>query len=238
MKLITTSWDDGHIADLRLAELLEKYNLPGTFYIPSTNQEHSVMDENKIISLSHKFEIGGHTINHTRINKVSSELFTNEITGCYNWLSNLLGTTPISFCFPGGVYNNDAVKHTLNTGFKVIRTTELLNPWFDSNASVFPTTLQVYEHSKFTYIKHLCKRIKIQTLMLYLKSNTSKDLLKLLEFYLTNLQLNGGCFHLWGHSWEIEENNLWSKLEEIFKIMSDIPDVDYIFNKDFLNYKN
>jgi peptidoglycan/xylan/chitin deacetylase (PgdA/CDA1 family) len=196
------------------------------------------MDEKNVLSLSHKFEIGGHTINHTRINKVSSELFTNEITGCYNWLSDLLGTPPISFCFPGGVYNHEAIDHTLNTGFKVIRTTELLNPWFDTHASVFPTTLQVYEHSKFTYIKHLCKRLKIQTLMLFMKSNSSNDLIKLLEFYLTHLQLNGGCFHLWGHSWEIEENNLWTKLEDIFKIMSDIPEIDYIFNKDFLNYKN
>ena len=32
--LITTSWDDGHPLDLRLAELLHKYDVPATFYIP------------------------------------------------------------------------------------------------------------------------------------------------------------------------------------------------------------
>ena len=28
---ITTSWDDGHPLDFRVAELLAKYGLPGTF---------------------------------------------------------------------------------------------------------------------------------------------------------------------------------------------------------------
>ncbi len=30
----TTSWDDGSIYDMRLAELLLKYGLKATFYIP------------------------------------------------------------------------------------------------------------------------------------------------------------------------------------------------------------
>ena len=30
---ITTSWDDGHTLDLRLADLLDKYDLRGTFYV-------------------------------------------------------------------------------------------------------------------------------------------------------------------------------------------------------------
>lgn len=31
---ITTSWDDGHPLDLRVAELLSEYHLQGTFYVP------------------------------------------------------------------------------------------------------------------------------------------------------------------------------------------------------------
>ena len=36
---ITTSWDDGHPLDLRVAELLTKYGLHGTFYIPKAARE-------------------------------------------------------------------------------------------------------------------------------------------------------------------------------------------------------
>ena len=35
---ITTSWDDGHQLDLRVAELLTKYRLHGTFYIPKATE--------------------------------------------------------------------------------------------------------------------------------------------------------------------------------------------------------
>ena len=31
---------------------------------------------------------------------------------------------------------------------------------------------------------------------------------------------NGGIWHLWGHSWEIDENNDWKKLEDIFREIS------------------
>jgi peptidoglycan/xylan/chitin deacetylase (PgdA/CDA1 family) len=237
MKLITTSWDDGFIADLRIAELLDKYNLKGTFYIPAANNERNVMSEDHVIAISKKFEIGGHTMNHTRINKVSEELFNREIQGCYQWLSSLVGEPPVSFCFPGGVYNQEAVDYSLNTGFKIIRTTELLNPWLNGNLSVIPTTLQVYPHSTFTYYKHLLKRFKIKSLLLYLKSNNTSDIQKLLEYYLNYIQIHGGCFHLWGHSWEIEKYNLWPLLENIFRVMANISEIDYVNNKDIVTRK-
>ena len=34
---------------------------------------------------------------------------------------------------------------------------------------------------------------------------------------------NGGIWHLWGHSWEIEANNDWDKLESIFRLIDDLP---------------
>ena len=238
MKIITTSWDDGHPADHRIAELLDKYHLPGTFYIPLTNQEHDVMPESEIVSLSKKFEIGAHTVNHIRINKVSNELFDAEIKGSYVWLKQLLGEAPTSFCFPGGIYNKEAVDYAIQTGFKIIRTTELLNPWIEKNELLVPTTLQVYPHSSFTYYKHLVKRVKINSLLLYMKSGNVSDLQKLLKYYLDYVQEHGGCFHLWGHSWEIEENNLWHTLEDMFNALSDIEGMTYINNKDLWTCKN
>jgi peptidoglycan/xylan/chitin deacetylase (PgdA/CDA1 family) len=238
MKLITTSWDDGNIADFRLAELLEKYNLQGTFYIPASNTEHDVMTEKEIVALSDKFEIGGHTMNHTSINNISNELFDKEIKGCYTWLTNLIGEPPKSFCFPRGVYNRQAVDYAIKSGFEIIRTTELLNPWFDKNDIVIPTTMQLFRHSELTYYKHLLKRFKIKSILLFLKSGSSSELQHILEYYLNYILKNGGCFHLWGHSWEIEEFNLWADLENLFRIMSDIPEFEYVNNKTLLQFKN
>jgi hypothetical protein len=237
MRLITTSWDDGNVADFRLAELMQKYGLQGTFYIPQKNHEHSVMTSSQVCELSKVFEIGGHTINHVRIRSASRSLFDKEIKGCYDWLTELLGSSPVSFCFPGGVLNQPAIDYTFETGFRIVRTTELLNPGYNINGLV-PTTIQVYPHTALTYIKHLIKRININSLVLYLKSHTISDLLLLIDFYLKNLMENGGCLHIWGHSWEIEELELWNTLEEIFKKISAIENVQYVNNKELLKFKN
>ena len=31
-----------------------------------------------------------------------------------------------------------------------------------------------------------------------------------------------GVFHLWGHSWELEESQQWSRLEDVLKLMSEL----------------
>ncbi|RYY06946.1 MAG: polysaccharide deacetylase, partial [Sphingobacteriaceae bacterium] len=128
MKIITTSWDDGFPKDFKLAELLDKYSLPGTFYIPKNNAEHAVMDEKSIVELGKRFEIGGHTLNHVRLYSNRSAAFLeDEITGCFNWITDLTTCQPVSFCFPGGVFSDTAIDAVYHAGFKVLRTTELLS---------------------------------------------------------------------------------------------------------------
>jgi len=42
--IVTTSWDDGHLLDLRLAQLLQDAGLKGTFYISrATGSSFSVI---------------------------------------------------------------------------------------------------------------------------------------------------------------------------------------------------
>ena len=60
---ITTSWDDGHPSDMRLAEMLARHGLTGTFYIPRSIST-GVMPDSDIRRLSSNFEIGAHTLNH------------------------------------------------------------------------------------------------------------------------------------------------------------------------------
>lgn len=228
LKIITTSWDDGHPKDQRIAELLDKYNLKGTFYIPKANDENEVMAEKEIISLSKEFEIGGHTINHVRIRTLLQQTLSSEILGCHQWLKELINKDPVSFCFPGGVLNQNAINYTKNIGFKVIRTTELLST--EVKGVVIPTTLQVFKHSSSTYYKHLLKRKKWSSLANYSRFGSSSNLLFLTERYLNHTLKSGGCFHLWGHSWEIDQFNLWGEVEQIFKIISNLSEATYLDN--------
>lgn len=235
MKVITSSWDDGYPSDLRLADLLQKHQVRGTFYIPQTNPEHPVMTESEILQLKEAFEIGGHTINHTSINSNSADLFETEIKGCYNWIKDLTGERPLSFCFPRGIYNKAAVEYCTDLGFKVIRTTELLNPYGIVSNGLHPTTLQMFPHSKITYCKHLLKRFKFKSLGLYIQSGWKSNLLELTEYYLDHISKNGGCFHLWGHSWELDEFDLWKELELVLKTIGNNSEFSYISNSDLIN---
>lgn len=236
LKIITTSWDDGHVMDFKLAALLEKYRIPGTFYIPRHNNERKVMSTAQVKELSKSFEIGGHTLNHVRLSFHNETLLNDEIGGSYKWLSDLLGISPLSFCFPGGVFNEDAVKAVFGAGYQLARTTELMSTKDLYKDKLMPTTVQLYEHPMPAFIKNGIKRRRWQNLLRLLKSNTDKNVIGLTEHYLKQIEERGGCFHLWGHSWEIEEYGLWDKLEKVLKIVSDKSDFICLQNKEILNY--
>lgn len=234
MKLITTSWDDGSPHDFRLAELLEKYNMTGTFYIPKHNQEHPVMDEPSVRALSRNFEIGGHTLNHVNLREASENTVELEVAGCHKWLEEVTGQEPKSFCIPFGKYKNTTVDAITRAGFTYIRTTELL----DTGGNDLPsaTTLQLYNHTKTTYALHLIKRARFGNLLTWLKGNSPGELEHLADYYIRLIDRGRGVFHLWGHSWEIEEFGLWKKLELIFKRISNISEFSYVTNRQLVDY--
>jgi peptidoglycan/xylan/chitin deacetylase (PgdA/CDA1 family) len=239
MRYITTSWDDGHPADLRLAALLAKYDLKATFYIPRSNEEHPVMEEKEIVALSQDFEIGGHTLHHVNLERLPLPEAVSEIRGCFEWLRGLLGKDPISFCPPFGAYGERSINAIYLAGFRTIRTTELLStgapmsvPGGPGGGRLLHTTLQAFPHSGLTYFKHLLLRRRLSRFEDWRRSGCSSNLLELLDHYLDDIQIYGGCFHLWGHSWEIEENNLWDKVEQVFQKISHLPGFTYVENKD------
>lgn len=230
---ITTSWDDGHPLDFKIAELLDKYKLPGTFYIPKNNAENKVMDEGSIQALAKRFEIGGHTLNHLTAEEIDLKTWKVEVEACYNWLSNITGEYPTSFCFPKGKFNKGAADVVFKTGFKLARTTELMNLTTGADR-IIPTTIQVYEHSKVTYVKHLLKRRRFKNLFLWMQGNCQTDIERLADKYLEESIAKKGCLHIWGHSWEIENKGLWQKMENVFKKISGIPEIKYVSNQDLI----
>lgn len=227
-RYITTSWDDGHPADRRLADLLGKYNLKGTFYVPRQNPEHEVMKETEIAELGRHFEIGGHTLRHRNLRRLSAVEARAEIDGSFQWLRGLLQKDPVSFCPPFGKFSKRSLAAIYAAGFRVVRTVELLSP--DQTTGVIPTTIQMFDHTAFTLFKHLLKRGRIRHLRLWTGSQCAADTHRLVDHYLEFIAGHGGCLHLWGHSWEIDQNAYWAKLERIFSDISMLPGFTYVEN--------
>jgi peptidoglycan/xylan/chitin deacetylase (PgdA/CDA1 family) len=220
--LITTSWDDGHPLDFRLAELLAKYNLSGTFYIPIKNMRPTLSPA-QVRDLAQTFEIGAHTVNHVRLGEVEPARAKAEIVDCKRQLEDIVGRSCSIFCFPGGSYSSAHLDMLREAGFHAARTVELLSlerPHTRQGIAIIPTTIQAYSHGPFSYFRNIASRVSVRGTKNILLSGMTKLWPSLGQSLLQRAAAKGGVFHLWGHSWEIEQCAIWPQVEEMFRVLA------------------
>jgi hypothetical protein len=219
---ITTSWDDGHPLDARVAELLAKYDLPGTFYVPKT-AEYGTMATAQLRDLSSAFEIGAHTLHHVVLTSISDQVARNEIVASKSWVEDNTGLPCRMFCPPSGRYSPRHLELIRQGGFTGMRSVELLSlecPRAKGGLMVLPTSIQAHPNSLATYAKNTIKRAAFKNLWRYAVRGSSSDWVKLAGSLLQRSIDRGGVFHLWGHSWELQETGQWQRLEEVLRFIS------------------
>ena len=229
--LVTTSWDDGHPADLRLADLLDKHGIEGTFYVPCANSEcKPVMSPSEIGLLGSRFEIGGHTQDHVSLTELDPQVAADQIGTNKHWLEDLLGREIYGFAYVRGHHNRLIRDIVERTGFRYARTIKNLacSPGFDRLQ--IPTTLQFYAHSRTTYLRNFLsggptfKRSRILGTVL------AEDLMPTRFLRVATLCGRlGNHFHLWGHSWELDDHDLWNDLERLFRRLREL-DARFVSN--------
>jgi len=221
--IITTSWDDGHPSDFRIAELLAKHGLRGTFYIPQT-AEHGTMTAAQVRDLSGAFEVGGHTIHHVVLTEATDAAAEREIADCKSWLEDTTGQPCRMFCPPKGKFARRHLDMIRRAGFAGVRSVELLSldsPRPSDGLWLMPTTVQAYPHGLGAYARNIARRWALRNLWLFLLHGRTTDWLRLAQALLIHAVHSGGVFHLWGHSWEIDASGQWGRLEEAFRLMGD-----------------
>lgn len=227
MKLVTTSWDDGHILDLKMADLLARYGLTGTFYVSPKCREfpgRKLLTDKQVRHLSKNFEIGAHTMTHPRLTKVGLPIATKEIVKSKDYLERLLGKKVLSFCYPGGMFNKKHQKIVEAAGFKYARTVKRFKLHKPKDPFAAGTTVHAYKH--YQDIPHILIIAKFNP-TLFWKLFTNWDQLAITLF---DSVPDGGVYHLWGHSWEIDNNGDWARLENVFKHVSRQTNVLYVTN--------
>ena len=225
---VTTSWDDGHVLDLRLAELLNTYRLPATFYISPDNREFKPADRlspEQVRQLGANFEIGAHTLTHPRLTTITGPEAESEITQSKHALESIIARPVDTFCYPGGDFNSSHLPLVRSAGYKYARTITRFKIEVGPDPLRAPTTIHAYRHwSDIIQILRLARFHPLK-FMNYL---LNWDALAIHLFERTRLA--GGIFHLWGHSWEIENNHDWARLERVFAHISRHPDIQYRTN--------
>ncbi|HSW79456.1 MAG TPA: polysaccharide deacetylase family protein [Candidatus Saccharimonadales bacterium] len=230
--MVTTSWDDGHKLDMRLARLLKKYGLKGTFYIAPEDREFTPGDrlnKDEIKRLSKSFEIGAHTMTHPRLPQVDDSTAKQEIITSKIWLEQQIGQPIKSFCYPGGAYDSEHVKMVKDAGFSYGRTVSRFCKRKPKKAFEAGTTIHAYRHWS-----------DAPKILLFAKFHPAKFYRYLIHWdklataLYDEISSRGGVFHLWGHSWEIDANGDWDRLEAVFKYISKQPSVQYVTNEELL----
>lgn len=228
MLKFTTSWDDGDILDIRLANLLSRYGIKGTFYI-TKNYRPDRLSESDIRNISKEHEIGAHTLTHPDLRTLTPEKLREEISGSKQWLEGVLNSEILLFCYPRGFYNDTVVTAVKNAGFLGARTTQHGSVSSINDPFQIPTSVQVYP---FPFRKIDSKHFYWSKLFEpFIQRSRALKVIGVSFFFMTSwlrsttaafdaAQKNGNTFHLWGHSWEIEKYNMWNDLEKFLRYVA------------------
>jgi len=197
--MIITSWDDGSEYDRRMADLLERYEIPAIFYIPN-NCQLTVEDIEDLSERS--FEIGGHTVSHyPDLKLLDDRTLEVEIKENKRWLEEIIGKKIKSFCYPRGRFDERVKKAVKKVGYKEARTVRVFNTGEPIDPFETDTTLHI------TYPR---------------KEYDGRDVFKLARWYVSGYKL--GYFkkiHFWGHSKEVNDRSEWNEVESLFKYIKE-----------------
>lgn len=220
--IFSLSIDDGHPQDMRMAELLLRYGLRATFYIPLRNSEGPpVLTPLALRELSQHFEIGSHTLDHRYLTRLSIHDALAQIQDGKAALQEILGKKIEGFCYPGGQYHALHSKMVQSAGFSYARTTR--NFYLTAGTSVYdlPTTLQFYPHSRSVLLRNFISQgawsQRHTAFSVIIHESDWLDRLTLLIDYAAR---SGSVCHLWCHSLDIEKLGLWKRMEELLRFVA------------------
>jgi peptidoglycan/xylan/chitin deacetylase (PgdA/CDA1 family) len=234
---ITTSWDDGHLLDIRVAELLASYDMVGTFYVPWSCPKLPAVTRAHLHALRQMgMEIGSHTLRHHELTKLDTNETLTELIQSKDYLENVLGEPVTSLCYPKGKFNQQVRALVAEAGYTLGRTTLAFRTDRNFDPLCMPVSLQIFPHTPTVHIKHALKEGNLRGIANWYKLwRMEYDPVRLAELIVDHIQNTNGICHIWGHSWEIEQFGLWSMLEDIVRHMAHREGLLYLTNTQVLS---
>ena len=234
--MLTMSWDDGYPADLRVAELMARYKVKGTFYVPLANQEGlPVLSPASLRELASLHEIGSHTYDHSYLTSLTAKEAERQIVSGKVALEDILGKPVFGFSYPGGKFRHEHVSMVRRANFHHARCITNCRADLSFDRFKMPTTLQVYPHTRWVYARHFIRQgdwvRRASMLPTLMRGHEMLNrLLACVEF--TRRRTSSAAVHFWGHSWELDRTGGWKVLEEFFQHVSEHPGIVMLQNSE------
>ncbi len=221
-KVLTLSYDDGVVQDIRLIEILNKYGIKGTFNVNSGQfiPENTVRDkfygtmklsEAKQLYINSGHEVAVHTYSHPYIAEFKDHEVIFEVMKDRYAIENEFGCIARGMAYPYGCFNDRIVELLKDCGIVYSRTVisterfELPDDWLRLEATCHQCNPRLMELAKeFAELKPINETCKM--------------------------------FYLWGHSYELDDKNYWDKIEDFAKFIGKRDDIWYATNIEVYDY--
>ncbi len=214
--------------------MLREYGLKATFYISPDNNEFTpgeLLTSHQIREVANQFEIGAHTLTHRSLPTISISEAEKEIVGSKTILEQITGKPVNSFCYPRGAYTGVHAQLVRAAGYRYARTVARYK-FGVNNPYEAGTSLHIYNHSSPVELWRTARFAKFHPRATWQYLEWSALGRAMFDYVVQQ----GGIFHIWGHSWEIDRNDEWGPLEDFFRYISAHPKVRYATNGELEDY--
>ena len=222
-KVLTLSYDDGVVQDIRLMEILDKHGIKATFnintgmYIPEDTARERFhgrmkLSEAKKLYTGSGHEVAVHGLTHPFLNKLKSEEILTQILQDRQNIEQQYGTLARGMAYPYGTYNQTVLAALKRCGIcyaRTARTTQ--NVRFPENWLEWDATC----HHDDPNFMALAKRFVEEPI---------------------HYESDAWLFYVYGHSYEFDLKNNWHVIEEFAEFVGGREDIWYATNIEIYDY--
>ncbi|PWE00613.1 polysaccharide deacetylase family protein [Marinilabilia rubra] len=221
-KAFVLSEDDGPVEDRQLIQLLNKYEVKGTFHINAGRlKDSNTVNAEEIKTLYKGHEVSVHGYLHKGLGKVSRLETFFEVAEDRRALERLTGDLVRGMAYAFGSNNTDNLDILQDIGIQYARTVE------ETHSFDIPENFLLWHPS----IHQLGGAH-------YTNSTTKLNEKGLAQFFKLTDEFLGldktGVFYVWGHSWELTDK--WDVMEKFLKRISGKDDIFYATHIELVDY--
>ena len=223
IKVLTLSYDDGVVQDIRLIEIMNKHGLKGTFninsgcYLPEDAVREKFYGRMKLseaqkLYINSGHEIAVHALTHPFLEKLDTAEIIYEITEDRKLIETYYGTITRGMAYPFGTYNN-----------KVIDVLEKCHIAYSRTVS---STYNFKFPENWLMLHPTCHH----------NDEKLKELIKRFVEVPTGPYSGPELFYLWGHSYEFDDNDNWEIIEKFAEYAGGHNHIWYATNIEIYDY--
>ena len=224
-KALTFSYDDGCRGDIRLAELLTKYGLKGTFNLYS-KWGVSESDVERWLSQGHEIAVHGYL--HRAEGCLRPVEGIQDVLDCRRALEQKFGRIIRGMAYPDSgirVFNNGASYESIKQYLKDLDIVYARTLGGDNNRFQLPTDwyqwIPTAHHDNPRIMQYIDEFLKID-----------------LTANMNGASRYPRLFYIWGHSYEFSSEKEWERIERLPDKRAGKDDICYVTNAEYYNIRS